>query len=92
MVSKRSRFNLSIYTGRAVVKVPPIMAKVRFWLSVMKPATKETTLRVWVLVISIFIYMLECLITHRGDNEDDSCPTILRGPGDLEISEATTVE
>ena len=46
VVSKKSRFNLSIHTRRAVVNVPPKMAKVTFWLSVMNPARKETIFRV----------------------------------------------
>jgi len=59
-----------------VVKVPPKIAKANFWLSVMKPARKEATFRVHIIVGDIYRYTLEYRITHRGDDEDDSCPAI----------------
>lgn len=67
---------MNIHTRRTVVKVPPKMAKVNFWLSIMKPTRKETAFRVHITVSDISGYTLECLITHRGDDEDDSCPAI----------------
>jgi hypothetical protein len=52
------------------------MAKANLWLSVMKPARKETTFRVHMMVGNNSRYTLEYLITHRGDDQDDSCPAI----------------
>lgn len=76
MVNIKGRINLIIHTRRTVLKVPPKMARVSFWLSAMKPERKETTSRVQKMVSDISGYRLECLTTHRGDDEDDSCPTI----------------
>ena len=61
-----------------MVKVPPKMANVTFWLSVMNPARKETTFMVQIIVIGISGYMLERLITHCCGDEDDSCPAVHR--------------
>lgn len=68
------KYNLNIHTRRTVVKLPPKMARVTFWLSVMNPARKETTFIAQIMVGDISMYTLEYLITHRGDDEDDSCP------------------
>ena len=76
MVNTKRNYNLSIHTRRTVVKVPPKMARDNFWLSVMNPARKETTFMTQIMVGGVSVYMLEYLITHRGDNEDDSCPGI----------------
>jgi len=76
MANTKRNYNLSIHTRRTVVKVPPKIVRVNFWLSVMNPARKETTFMAQIIVGDTSMYTLEYLITHRGDNEDDSCPAI----------------
>jgi hypothetical protein len=75
-VSRTNETNTSIHTRRAVVRVTPKMAKVIFWLSRMKPARRETTFRVQIMVGDISRWRLERLIAHRGGHEGNSCPAI----------------
>jgi len=76
VISTKHRYNLGRHTSRTVVKVPPKMVKVNFWLSIMKPARKETTFRVQIMVSDINWHTLERLVMHRGDDEGGSCPPV----------------